>query len=91
MCDVREQQTRSSSTTDSTSRRARIYPRVGRSARQTLGVTHFGAGSGGWSFVRIEIAPEHDTAVVAASNSGEAADAEQELITELLEEFAARK
>lgn len=48
------------------------------------GITHFGAGSGGWFFARIEIVPEHDTAVVAASNSGQAAEATKELITELL-------
>lgn len=52
------------------------------------GVTHFGSGSGGWFFVRIVIVPEHDAAVVAASNSGQAADATRELCTELLEEFA---
>jgi CubicO group peptidase (beta-lactamase class C family) len=55
------------------------------------GVTHFGAGSGGWFFVRIEIVPEHDAAVVAASNSGQAADATKELITGLLEVYAAKK
>lgn len=55
------------------------------------GVTHFGAGSGGWFFVRIVIVPEHDTAVVAASNSGQAAAATKELVTELLDEFAARR
>ncbi|HEV2855180.1 MAG TPA: serine hydrolase domain-containing protein [Thermoanaerobaculia bacterium] len=55
------------------------------------GVTHFGAGSGGWFFVRIVIVPEHDTAVVAASNSGQAAAATKELVTELLDEFAVKK
>ncbi|MGH9847841.1 MAG: hypothetical protein ACREEM_54840 [Blastocatellia bacterium] len=55
------------------------------------GVTHFGAGSGGWFFVRIVIVPKHDAAVVAASNSGQGADATEELYTELLEEFAAKK
>lgn len=55
------------------------------------GVTHFGAGSGGWFFVRIVIVPEHDAAVVAASNSGQAADATNELHMELLEDFAAKK
>ena len=55
------------------------------------GVMHFGAGSGGWFFVRIVIVPEQDAAVVAASNSGQAADATRELYTELLEEFAAKK
>lgn len=53
------------------------------------GLAHFGAGSGGWFFARIEIVPDHDAAVVAASNSGQAADATKELITELLEEFVA--
>jgi CubicO group peptidase (beta-lactamase class C family) len=51
------------------------------------GVTHFGAGSGGWFFVRIVIVPAHHAAVVAASNSGLAGDATRELCTELLEEF----
>jgi CubicO group peptidase (beta-lactamase class C family) len=55
------------------------------------GVMHFGAGSGGWFFVRIIIVPEHDAAVVAASNSGQAAEATNELHRELLEEFAAKK
>jgi CubicO group peptidase (beta-lactamase class C family) len=54
------------------------------------GVTHFGAGSGGWFFVRIQIVPEYDVAVVAASNSGQAADATKELVTGLLERFAAK-
>jgi hypothetical protein len=49
---------------------------------------HFGAGSGGWFFVQIIIVPEHDAAVVAASNSGQAFKATSELYTELLEEFA---
>ena len=55
------------------------------------GVMNFGAGSGGWFFVRIVIVPEHDAAVVTASNSGQAANATQELSTELLERFAAKK
>jgi CubicO group peptidase (beta-lactamase class C family) len=55
------------------------------------GVTHFGAGSGGWFFVRIQIVPESDVAVVAASNSGQAGDATKELVTELLERFAAKR
>jgi hypothetical protein len=50
----------------------------------------FGAGSGGWFFVRIEITPEHDAAVVTTSNSGQAADATKELITGLLEVYAAK-
>jgi CubicO group peptidase (beta-lactamase class C family) len=52
------------------------------------GVTHFGAGSGGWFFVRIMIVPAHDAAVIAASNSGQAGDATRELCMGLLEEFA---
>ena len=55
------------------------------------GVMHFGAGSGGWFFVRIVIVPEHDAAVVAASNSGQAADATNDLYRGLLEEFAPKK
>ncbi|HEV8579083.1 MAG TPA: serine hydrolase domain-containing protein [Thermoanaerobaculia bacterium] len=55
---------------------------------QRWGVTHFGAGSGGWFFVRILIVPVHDAAVVAASNSGQAGDATRELCMELLEKFA---
>jgi CubicO group peptidase (beta-lactamase class C family) len=58
---------------------------------QRWGLTPFAAGSGGWFFVRISIVPEHDVAVVAASNSGRAGDATRELIAGLLEEFAARK
>ncbi len=58
---------------------------------QRWGLMHFGAGSGGWFFVRILIVPEHDAAVVAASNSGQAAAATNELHRELLEEFAAKK
>jgi CubicO group peptidase (beta-lactamase class C family) len=55
------------------------------------GVTHFGAGSGGWFFAQIKIVPDHDVAVVAASNSGLAADATKELIAELLEAFAVKR
>jgi hypothetical protein len=55
------------------------------------GAAHFGAGTGGWFFVRIEIVPEHDAAVVVASNSGQAADATKELIAGLLEIYAAEK
>jgi CubicO group peptidase (beta-lactamase class C family) len=49
------------------------------------GIMHFGSGSGGWFFVRIVIVPEHDAAVVAASNSGLAGDATREVWKELLE------
>jgi len=48
------------------------------------GVLHYGSGSGGTFFVRIAIAPEHDAAVVVASNSGEAAAATREVIESLL-------
>jgi hypothetical protein len=48
------------------------------------GATHFGSGSGGWFFARIQIVPEHDAAVVAVSNSGLAARATRELIDDLL-------
>ncbi|HWM90127.1 MAG TPA: serine hydrolase domain-containing protein [Thermoanaerobaculia bacterium] len=48
------------------------------------GVLHYGSGSGGTFFVRIAIAPEHDAAVVVASNSGEAAAATREVIERLL-------
>ena len=52
------------------------------------GVTHFGAGSGGWFFVRIAIVPEHDAAVVIASNSGDAGRATRELWPHLVQRFA---
>ena len=52
------------------------------------GVIHFGAGSGGWFFVRIVIVPEHDTAVVIASNSGDAGPATKELWPRLVQQFA---
>ena len=49
-----------------------------------LGRLHFGAGSGGWFFVVIWIAPERDAAVVVASNSGDAAAATHESAQQLL-------
>lgn len=52
------------------------------------GVVHFGAGSGGWFFVRIVIVPEHDTAVVMASNSGDAGPATGQLWPLLVQQFA---
>jgi CubicO group peptidase (beta-lactamase class C family) len=58
---------------------------------QRWGLMRFAAGSGGWFFVRISIVPDHDLAVVTASNSGQAADATRELTARLLEEFAAGK
>jgi CubicO group peptidase (beta-lactamase class C family) len=51
---------------------------------ERLGRLHFGAGSGGWFFVRIFIAPEHDVAAVVASNSGDAAAATRELAQQLM-------
>ena len=52
------------------------------------GVTHFGAGSGGWFFASIVIVPEHDTAVVIASNSGNAGAATLDLWPQLVQQFA---
>jgi CubicO group peptidase (beta-lactamase class C family) len=52
------------------------------------GVIHFGAGSGGWFFVHIVIVPEHDAAVVVASNSGDAGRATRELWPQIVQEFA---
>jgi CubicO group peptidase (beta-lactamase class C family) len=59
---------------------------IGRDQR--WGVTHFGAGSGGWFFARIVILPEQDAAVVIASNSGDAGDATRELWPHLVQQFA---
>ncbi len=55
---------------------------------QRWGVRHFGAGSGGWFFVRIVLLPEHDAAVVMASNSGDAGRATRELWPQLVQRFA---
>lgn len=52
------------------------------------GVTHFGAGSGGWFFARIVILPVHDAAIVIASNSGDAGRATRELWPHLVQQFA---
>jgi CubicO group peptidase (beta-lactamase class C family) len=51
---------------------------------ERLGRLHFGAGSGGWFFARIWIAPEQDAAIVTAANSGDAAPATRELSQQLL-------
>lgn len=51
---------------------------------EQLGRLHFGAGSGGWFFARIWIAPERDAAVVTAANSGDAAAATREVSQQLL-------
>jgi CubicO group peptidase (beta-lactamase class C family) len=53
-----------------------------------LGLTHFGAGSGGWFFARIVVLPERDAAVVLASNSGDAGPATRELWPMLVQRFA---
>lgn len=53
-----------------------------------LGRLHFGAGSGGWFFARIWIAPERRAAVVTASNSGDAGAATRELSVRLLTSLA---
>ena len=54
------------------------------------GTIHVGAGSGGWFFVRTVIAPKADTAVVIASNSGDAGPASRELWPELMGMFSAQ-
>ncbi|MGQ0532767.1 MAG: serine hydrolase domain-containing protein [Caulobacteraceae bacterium] len=56
---------------------------------EELGRLHFGAGSGGWFFARIWIAPERDMAVAALSNSGDAALATRDLTLRLFSEYAA--
>ncbi len=53
-----------------------------------LGTVHHGAGSGGTFFVRIAIVPEHDAAVVVASNSGNAGPATREVLETLLTQCA---
>ena len=60
----------------------------GRMDDERWGVAHFGAGSGGWFFVRIVIVPEHDAAVVMASNSGDANRATRDLWPQLIHQFA---
>lgn len=57
---------------------------------QRWGLTHFGAGSGGWFFVQIVILPEHDATVVIASNSGDAGRATRALWPQLVQQFATR-
>jgi hypothetical protein len=52
------------------------------------GVMHFGAGSGGWFLARVIILPQHDTAVVLASNAGHAWPATNELWPVLVQRFA---
>jgi CubicO group peptidase (beta-lactamase class C family) len=60
---------------------------LGWGARQheQLGWLHFGAGSGGWFFARIWLAPERDMAVVTLSNSGDAAPATLQLTLRLFD------
>jgi CubicO group peptidase (beta-lactamase class C family) len=60
---------------------------IGRDRR--WGAIHFGAGSGGWFFVRIVILPERDAAVVVASNSGDAGPAIRDLWPRLVQRFTA--
>lgn len=60
----------------------------GRRRDDRLGRLHFGAGSGGWFFARIWIAPERRAAVVTAANSGDAALATRELSERLLSGLA---
>lgn len=59
---------------------------LGRGVRSDpdLGLVHFGSGSGGSFFVRIQVAPARDRAVVVASNSGGAAEVTRELARALL-------
>ncbi|HEX8169042.1 MAG TPA: serine hydrolase domain-containing protein [Thermoanaerobaculia bacterium] len=52
------------------------------------GLVHYGAGSGGTFFVRMLIVPGDDIALVAASNSGDAAPATRQLFDDLLEKLA---
>jgi CubicO group peptidase (beta-lactamase class C family) len=59
----------------------------GIASDKTWGMTHFGAGSGGWFFARIVILPEHDAAIVMMSNSGDAGPATRELWPELMKKF----
>jgi CubicO group peptidase (beta-lactamase class C family) len=61
---------------------------LGWGVRQsTSGAIHFGAGSGGWYFARVMIAPAGDVAAVAAANSGDAGAATRELCEELLARY----
>lgn len=53
------------------------------------GIVHYGSGSGGTFFVRITIVPALDTAIVVASNSGDASAASREVTNSLLAEAAA--
>ena len=47
-------------------------------------MVHYGAGSGGTFFVRILIVPDFDTAIVVASNSGDAAAATRAVLDTVL-------
>jgi CubicO group peptidase (beta-lactamase class C family) len=51
------------------------------------GPVHFGAGSGGWYFARLMIAPQRDTAAVAISNSGDAGALTRALCQDLLARY----
>jgi sensor c-di-GMP phosphodiesterase-like protein len=50
---------------------------------------HYGAGSGGTFFTRILIVPDHNVAIVVASNSGDAAAATREVIDTILRQIGA--
>lgn len=65
---------------------------LGWGVRQTaqFGTLHFGAGSGGWYFARLMIAPERDVAAVAAANSGDAGDATRALCEDALARYGRR-
>lgn len=60
----------------------------GVTQNEQLGRLHFGAGSGGWFFARVWIAPARDMAVVTMSNSGDAANATRELTLRLFNAYA---
>jgi CubicO group peptidase (beta-lactamase class C family) len=53
------------------------------------GTVHYGAGSGGTFFTRILIVPDHNVAIVVASNSGDAAAATREVIDTILRQIGA--
>jgi CubicO group peptidase (beta-lactamase class C family) len=55
------------------------------------GRVHYGAGSGGTFFTRILIVPELDVAIVAASNSGDAAAATRDVVDTVLEVTGLRR
>jgi CubicO group peptidase (beta-lactamase class C family) len=54
-----------------------------------LGAVHFGAGSGGSYFFRIQIVPSLDLAIVVAANSGDAAAATRDVIDGCIDRYRA--